>query len=205
MDVTQGALAYVFWHWPRPGTAADAYERHLVSFQERLRGTGADGLRVATTFRLGEAPWGPTVTAPPPAPVYEDWYVVTGFAALEHLKEAAVAPALRPTHDRAAAQAGGGTAGLYALRSAREDHLARPVVPAGEDGPPTSVAHWLSKPDGMSYAELEALLASEVPAASLWQRQMTLGPGAEFCLVAPAAVSLPADVRPRVVPREPLG
>jgi hypothetical protein len=56
----------------------------------------------------------------------------------------------------------------------------------------------------MPYEELAALLASEVPAGSLWQRQMILGPGAEFCLAAPTAASLPADLRPRAIPRERL-
>lgn len=201
MDSTQDALAYVFWHWPRPGAGVDAYERHLVSFQERLRGAGVAGLRAATTYRLGEAPWGHAAATPPPPPVYEDWYVVTGFAALEPLKAAAVSPALRAPHDRAAEQAGGGTAGLYALLPglAGDPDGADLAIPDGQ------VAHWLSKPDGMPYPELEALLAAEAPAASLWQRQLTLGPGAEFCLAAPAPLTLPPSLRARPVAREPLG
>lgn len=208
MELEQGSLAYVFWHWPRPGTGTDAYERGLTAFQERLRGSGAPGLRAAVSFRLGQAPWAQAVAAPPPPPVYEDWYVVGGFAALEDLNTAAVSAELQPAHDRAAAAAGGGTAGLYALRRVGAAPAAggQPTTLGGRARTLTGrpIAHWLSKPAGLSYKRLEELLAEATPAAALWQRQLTLGPGAEFCLTAPTPVTLPPELTSQIVPREPL-
>lgn len=197
MELEAGVLAYVFWHWPRLGAAADAYEQDLTAFHDRLRGAGVPGLRAAATFRLGQAPWADAVAAPPRPPVYEDWYVVSGFAALEQLKTAAVGADLVHSHDRAAAAAAGGTAGLYALRTAG----ATAATGAVADLP---VAHWLTKPQGMSYAEFDAIIERVVPNVPVWQRQLTLGPGAEFCMAAPAAVTIPAELAPRIIPRAPI-
>jgi hypothetical protein len=100
------------------------------------------------------------------------------MSALAHLNEAAVSgPRLDP-HNAVANLAGGGTAGLYGLR-------------AGSAPPVPAMATWFAKPDGMSYAALDEMLAPFTVAGALWMRQMVLGPSPEFCLQTTAPVQLP--------------
>lgn len=145
-----GTLAYVFWHRPRPGVAREDYERALVAFHAALRTPSA-------AFRLDRLPW-------LARDGYEDWYLVDGWAGLGMLNEAAVTGPRQAPHDAAAALAGEGWAGVYALMR-------------GTAAPPDAV-RWATKPAGEPY---QAFLRRE-PAGSVWQRQMTLGPAPEFAL-----------------------
>jgi hypothetical protein len=46
--------------------------------------------------------------------------------------------------------------------------------------------HWLDKPAGVPYAEFHADLAARLPAgASVWRRQMVLGPAGEYAVRSP--------------------
>jgi hypothetical protein len=96
---------------------------------------------------------------------YEDWYLIRGWAELGELNDAAVAAVRRAEHDAAAALAADGAAGVY-------------LLVRGVPQPPAAV-RWVDKPRGVAY---DAWLA-EADAPSVWQRQMTLGPRAEFALV----------------------
>ena len=171
-------LAYVFWHWPRHGVDLAAYERGLVAFQEVLRERGPAGFAGAAVFRVRDAPW-----ADDGRPAYEDWYLLEGSATLDVINDAAVTGACQAHHDGVAQLAAGGTAGLYRLRDgARDLREAR-------------VAHWLSKPDGVSYVEYCDAIAPHLDDhAGLWGRQLVLGPTPEFCLMAPETVSVPYPV-----------
>jgi hypothetical protein len=166
-------LAYVFWHVRREGLAAADYEAAHRTFHETLWATPVPGLLGLRIHRLAEIPW-----LTPGQGGYEDWHLLEDSAALDVLNEAAVTRARLAVHDRIAAMAADGTAGLYGLRS-------------GERIEPTH-AYWMSKPAGMKYAEfdksLEPLIAN---GCCLWGRRMTLGPTPEFCLHAPAAVKPP--------------
>lgn len=165
-------LAYVFWHVPRAGAAAREYESAHGDFHRVLREAGLQGLRGVRIFGLDAIPWLGGQAG------YEDWHLLENSAALDALNHAAVSEARQRPHDRVAAMAGAGTAGLYALR------MGQVIVPA--------VAYWLSKPDGMGYAAFEASLAPLVAGGcALWGRRMTLGPTPEFCLHAPTALVLP--------------
>jgi hypothetical protein len=186
-------LAYVFWHWPRAGTDGGRYERVLAAFHTGLRETPPPGFQGSATLRVAGVPWAATG-----APSYEDWYVLDGFAALATLNDAAVSERAghKARHDRAAATAAGGTAGLYRL------HAGHPALRA-------RTACWFAKPAGMAYAELDRLLGPVWEPApprpvGLWQRQLVLGPGAEFCLLATEPVALPSDLEVLVVDRQPL-
>jgi hypothetical protein len=168
-------LAYVFWHWPAAAVDAAAYEAALVAFHRALAGAGLPGVRDSVACRVEGARW-----LGDAAPAYEDWYRVGGFADLGTLNEGAVSGACAAPHDAAARLAAGGTAGLYRLA-------------AGDGGPPAQASSaWLAKPAGTSDAALFAALAAITgrPGVSLWQRQMTLGPAPEFCLLSPAPVAL---------------
>lgn len=151
-------LAYLFWHWPEEPAG---YAEGLVAFHRALQASGVPGFVGSASYRVQGIPWLPEGRG------YEDWYLVRGFADLESLNQAAVGPSLRVAHDRPALAAGGGMSGLYLVRS---DDLALDA----------SVAAWLSKPRGASYADF---LAGLPRSQGLVQRQLVLGPGPEFCVL----------------------
>jgi hypothetical protein len=83
-------------------------------------------------------------------------------------------------------------------------HVAGPLLAA-----PPAWAAWLAKPEGTTYVDWHAALAESAgEAAAVWQRQMVLGPAPEFCVLAPAALALPArpahawDLRTVVAPKQ---
>lgn len=165
-------LAYVFWHVPRAGAVTREYESAHGEFHSVLRATGVQGLRSVLVFKLDAIPWLDGQAG------YEDWHLLEDSSALDVLDRAAISGARQQPHDRIAAMAGAGTAGLYGLR------FGEAVLPA--------VAYWLSKPDGMRYAAFEDSLKPLVDGGcALWGRRMTLGPTPEFCLHAPAKCELP--------------
>jgi hypothetical protein len=182
-------LAYVFWHWARPGVAPGAYEAAQRAFHASLAAAPAAGY--AGSFSVAPPPDGlPWVSG---GAAYEDWYLVEDFTALGALNEAAVSGARAPVHDVAAAGAAGGTGGLYRLRHGRVSREPRHAL-------------WFGKPDGMRYDELFTRVTPLVERAegALWVRQLTLGPAREFCLHTVAPVNLPATVQALAVALRPV-
>jgi hypothetical protein len=182
-------LAYVFWHWPRPEVSAADYEAVQRRFHAALRDAPPEGFLGSRALAVSGARW----AGRDGGDAYEDWYLVEGSAALDPLNAAAVSSPRRASHDAAAAAAAGGTAGLYRLRE-------------GSAGPAPLAAAWFAKPRAMSYAALFAALEPLVRAegAALWGRQMTLGPGPEFCLHTSRPVDLPASFFPVAVRCRPV-
>ena len=168
-------LAYVFWHWRRREVHADEYERRQRAFHASLRQSPPPGFVLSRSAAIVGALWGPAGRE-----IYEDWYLVTGSAALDPLNDAAISASRQAPHDAAAAVAESGTAGLYRLR--RGAPLGAPYAAA-----------WFAKPAGMSYTGLYDLLDPVVRngTATLWGRQMVLGPSPEFCLQSERPVPLP--------------
>jgi hypothetical protein len=165
-------LAYVFWHVPRADAAAREYELRHREFHAVLLAANVAGLRGVQIFRLNAIPWLGAKAG------YEDWHLLDDSAGLDALNHAAVSQARQLPHDKIAALAGDGTAGLFGLRQGN------PIEP--------TIAYWLSKPAGMSYATFEASLEPLIAAGCcLWGRRMTLGPTPEFCLHAPGKCQLP--------------
>ncbi len=158
-------LAYVFWHVPRPGVATREYEAAHREFHDVLWNAGITGLVGLRVFKLAAVPWLGGKAG------YEDWHLLEDSSALDVLNGAAISQARKRPHDRIAALAADGTAGLYGLRLGSLNEM--------------TDASWLSKPVGMSYRDFEISLASEIKAGGcLWGRRMTLGPTPEFCLHA---------------------
>ncbi len=156
-------LAYVFWHVPRPDIAARQYEAAHREFHAALWDSRIAGLVGLKVFRLNAIPWLAG------RPGYEDWHLIEDSAALDVLNEAAISQTRQLPHDRIAAMAADGTAGLYALRLGSLNDALN--------------AHWVSKPAGTSYRDFDASLKPEIESgACLWGRRMTLGPTPEFCL-----------------------
>ena len=176
-------LAYVFWHWPRPGVAAESYQSLQRAFHQALNDAPPAGLSGSATYAISGAPW-----AAAGAAAYEDWYHVRSSADLDLLEDAAISASRQVPHDNVAAAAAGGTAGLYKLRAG--------------DGPIAARhAWWFAKPDGMRYPELFAAFAPLTAGGrgALWCRQMVLGPASEFCLHTLEPVKLPAAISARHV------
>jgi hypothetical protein len=184
-------LAYVFWHWPTPAVDAGAYEAALAAFHQALADARLRGVHGSVAYHVTGAPW-----LPEGGVGYEDWYRVEGFADLDTLNTGAVAGACEAPHAAVARLAAGGTAGLYRRVAGQSPTLGQPQ------------AVWLGKPAGMAYAAFFGALAAQTgqPDASLWQRQMTLGPTPEFCLLAPGVreASLPTGIAPIRVTRRPV-
>ena len=168
-------LAYVFWHWPQPGVDTETYVDHLVSFHRILNENKPVGFHGSRVFRMHGVSWLDTA-----GDAYEDWYLLDDSAALDRINEAAVSGVCEAPHNLVAREAAGGTAGLYRLKTG--DILTEPRF-----------ALWLSKPDGVSYADFYSTLEPIINEAhaALWQRQMTLGPTSEFLVHSAGEIQLP--------------
>ncbi len=161
-------LAYVFWHQPAAPDDRAGYEERLTAFHQALA-TRRGGRRSAS-YRVERVPWVPDGTA------YEDWYEVSGWDDLSRLAELAVSGQARAPHDDAAARAGWGSAGVYALRSG--------------DGFAGAHATWADKPADVDSEQLFAPAGERDGQTSAWLRQIALGPAPELCLLGDRPASL---------------
>lgn len=180
-------LAYVFWHWPRAEVDRSSYEAALAAFQRSLAAVAPEGFRTAVVFRIESAPWLGSSRGG-----YEEWYLVEGSFVLDPLNEAAVSPAVKDLHDRAAHAAAGGAAGLYRLRAGD------PAIGTARFGV------WISKPERTGYEAFYSELRrwTERRSVSLWGRQLVLGPTPEFCLLSAEEQDLPSGLAERASARE---
>jgi hypothetical protein len=169
-------LAYVFSHHPATGVNIAEYENALTRFHAALAGAPPTGFISSSTYRVEGG--------------YGDWYLVESSAALDALNSAAISGARSSSHDAAARMSADGSGKLYSLVSG---------------GPPAKPGFEIrfSKPDGMSYGDLNARLKdlTDRPGVSLWRRMMVLGPPPEFCMIAPDQLELPRELKPEVLPR----
>lgn len=193
-------LAYVFWHRPLEDSTVDAYERAQIAFHRSLAHAPPVGFAGSACYRAVELPWlGGTAG-------YEDWYFVEDYTALGVLNEAAVGRGHRTTHDDIARRFGAGAGGLYGLIEGHNPQTDQ-----------ASVAVWVARSPGVQRRALGELLGDGMDPqhASLWRRQLVLGPAPEFCLLArdrskvgqPAGVTqarLPAGWTATVFEREAL-
>jgi hypothetical protein len=171
-------LAYVFWHRPLAEDDAAAYEQALAGFHRSLARSRPVGMRGSAAFGPGALPWREPGRAAR-TDAYEDWYLLEDWAALGVLGEAAVGRGHRTSHDRAARGMGWGTGGLYRLIEGE--------IASGAGLGAATGATWVSLPRGVRPGEVGGLLGDGLdPArASLWQRQLVLGPAPEWCLLGP--------------------
>ncbi len=177
-------LAYLFFHWRVPSVASDDYEARLRHFHLTLAAGPSAGFSNSYCLAVHGAPW-----ANQGGDSYEDWYLLSGSAALDPLNEAAVTAGRKVAHDDAAVASAGGTAGLYSLR-------------LGSSEEPPRFAYWFAKPHAASYADLYEAMRPLVRSAggALWARQMTFGPAREFCLHAQRSCALPSMCEPLEIP-----
>ncbi len=174
-------LAYVFWHWPRLGASAAAYEGKLRSFQSALRAARPDLVADLLSYRVGPLPWGPKDRQ-----LYEDWYLVEDFAALGSLNDAAVAGGIKDLHDSVAADYLKGAGGVFKRMLGS--------LSLGEAGYATWIEKVVGTPYKSYYDEVAELLGNGE--SDLWRRQMVLGPSPQFCVHSVKPVSFPERFRP---------
>ena len=180
-------LAYVFWHRPREGESAEAYEPLVRAFHSSLSRSAPAGMLASASYRVADLPWFDS-------PAYEDWYLLEDYAALGVLNEAAVGRGHRTSHDEVARRSGPGAGALYALLEG---------APGAEALAAATLAIWVERPaqrpaDALR-AELAELLGDGLKPASgsVWQRQLVLGPAPEYCVIGAEA---PSGVRASRLP-----
>jgi hypothetical protein len=180
-------IAYLLWHTPAAGVEREAYEHAAEHFHRSLHHSPPAGFRGSAVYRVQELPWLASQDSG-----YEDWYLLDDFAAVGVLNEAAVAHGHRTAHDDVARRFGAGAGGMYGLLEGHPDLAATPTI------------YWVSRPPGAEPALLGALLGDGMdPAhASLWRRQLVLGPAPEYCLLTPerSEVDRPAGLSPARLP-----
>ncbi len=187
-------LAYLFWHHPRDPASTESYEQAQLAFHRSLARSRPVGMCGSAIFRVAGIPWlstgaGSETARSTSVPGYEDWYLVEDYTALGVLGEAAVGHGHRTPHDAAARRFGGGAGGLYGLIEGERNDLLSAA----------SLAVWVKRPPGSERRALGELLGDGMDPrhASLWRRQLVLGPAPEFCLLAREA---PAGVAPARLP-----
>ncbi len=176
-------LAYLFWHHPAPGANPLDYEESLQIFHAALAADPPPGFLGSSAFAFSGAPWFPAGQG------YLDWYAIADFQSLGLLNEAAVAASRKGPHDQVASLAGGGFGGVSKL------------VAGSSRFEQANFGTWIAKPPGVGYAPFlehcSGLL--DESARGLWQRQMTLGPGAEFCILSQSPLEAPQTLAPVTV------
>jgi hypothetical protein len=140
--------------WHRPRAGVE-----IAAYEEAQRSFHASLEMTSASFRVAELPFGD-------GGGYEDWYLVADWSGLGALNEAAVDGPRRAPHDRVAEMSVEGWGAVYSLLRGPAE------IPDG--------ARWREKPRDRSYEEFVATL----PQATVWQRQMVLGPGPELCLAS---------------------
>jgi hypothetical protein len=162
-------LAYVFWHRRGTDVPAPRYETAVSRFHLQIQRNPPGGFVGSACLRAAELPW-----LGDGGPGYEDWYVVEDFAALGVINAAAVGPANETAHAAAAGLMGEGTGGIYLLLDGR---------PRFAD---ILLATWITPVPGKLNPLIDDFFADglERDTASLWRRQMALGPAPELCLLA---------------------
>jgi hypothetical protein len=179
-------LAYVFWH--SAASPSPVYQADLLAFHASLAANPPAGFVRSETFGLAGASWLATA-----GDSYEDWYLASDWAAIGELNRQAVASPHATSHNQVAHQAGPGAGAIYGLLAGSAD--------AGLG----AAASWFAKPPGWSYDRLDTALEGTLgDGASLWRRQLVLGPAPEFCLRAGTPQRLPDGIEGEHVNYRPL-
>jgi hypothetical protein len=171
-------LAVVFWN-SRNASATDVqYEDALSGFHKELNQRKSKGLRRSVAFAVRtELPWLCSDFR-----IYEDWYIMTNFAALDDLDRLVIEGKHLPSHRELMTKTGCASGAVMYLDKG---------VPFVER---CRNAYWFSKPRGTTADDIaEIAIDSGSPKSiSVWTRAMALGP-AGSCILANEAIEFPPD------------
>lgn len=168
-------LAYIFWHYRRHSVSDEHYREAVAAFHERLASSPPPGFVSSFSRRQNQLPWMPASVE-----IYEDWYIIEDFSALEHLNGHAVRGAMESTHDSVAELAAEGSGAIYRL-----------LYNHGEDEDLKSIV-WFDKtqltktPDFLATVEMKTRDVHGIA----WRRQLSLGPAPEYVVWVPGGKPL---------------
>ena len=179
-------LAVVFWNSRRTSNEANSYESSLSEFHQALNANKPEGFRFSATYRVAEIPW-----FTPKNEIYEDWYVLKNFAALDCLDYAVMHTDSKDAHRYLMMNTAMASGAIYALTKGA----------ARLDGLPE--ANWLLKPRKVTVDNfIESTKAQLTDGkCSLWTRALGLGP-TQHCLLSSSPVDLPKSHRAFSTQRE---
>lgn len=168
-------LAIVFWNARRKGVEPGVYAESLIGFHRALRLARPAGFRFSATYRVEPLPW-----FDPGTEIYEDYYLVSNFEAIDNLNGAVLRGQDMAAHRELMQRTGAANGAIFALSSgtARIEQL--------------PVATWFIKPRNVSADELMKSASQQSPdlQCSLWTRSLALGP-IENCLLSSDRIELP--------------
>ena len=162
-------LAFVFWSTPISGNDVRRFEDSLSCFHEELNDNRVAGFRRSVSFRVtSKLPWLRTQQA-----LYEDWYLLSNFAAMDRLDQRIADAHSLPAHRRLMQQTGDASGAVVYL-----DKGSAYVEK-------NRFAWWFARSRAVTATELVAAVQDEHDGArsSVWTRAMALGP-AGTCLLA---------------------
>ena len=172
-------LAVVFWNSRRTDSDADSYESNLSEFHQALNANKPEGFRFSATYRVAKAPW-----FTPKNEIYEDWYVLKNFAALDSLDRAVMHTDSKDAHRYLMTGTAMASGAIYALTkgAARLDGLLE--------------ANWLLKPRKVTIDKFIESTKAQLAGGkcSLWSRALGLGP-TQHCLLSSGPVDFPQSHR----------
>ncbi len=167
-------IAYVFWYSARADVDLRKFDEGMRAFHRGLAHHPPPGFASSRSFRTGPLPWAERATS------YEDWYLVEDFTGLGRLNERAAAGGHAEAHDHVAEYSEQGAGSVYALE-------------AGEASLVPLVMYWFDRPEELTTPtfinETRALV--KAAGATLWRRQLSLGPAREYCVHSMARLDLP--------------
>lgn len=181
-------LAIVFWSTPKQNASLRQYEACLAEFHKTLNENRPSGFRYSNCHRTESLPWFESTRC-----IFEDWYVLSNFAAIDALDTAVVTTGSQNAHAELMTVTGAASGTILALSNG--------VVKATQ----TYRVTWLRKPGNMEAEDLVRTVNERLPhqKCSLWTRSLGLGP-IENCLLTSGRIDLEPQYRAIAVERDPL-
>lgn len=168
-------LAYIFWHHRRHSVSDEHYREAVAAFHERLAMNPPTGFVSSFSRRQNELPWMPAKVE-----IYEDWYIIENYAALEHLNAHAARGDMESTHDSVAELSATGSGAIYSLMfNHSEDVDLKSIV-------------WFDKTQLTKTKDFLATVDMKTKDnhGIAWRRQLSLGPAPEFVVWMPGGKPL---------------
>jgi len=186
LDEDTAVIAIVFWSARNSNCSEGQYQAALSGFHLELNRDKPAGFRRSVSFRVeSDLPWISANTH-----VFEDWYLVSNFSAIDALDLAISDTRRFPSHVALMKYTGRACGSIVGLDKGTA------IVERNH------FAYWFARPRGVSADDVAELAARKTTsrAISAWTRALALGPMGS-CLLVDQAISLPAAFGAREVIR----